>query len=114
MFIPRPSARRTAHDLEGLLALLANELHRVHSRAGLEGALWHALQQSYEAGIDAQRALVTVSDTDHGPTPAPSEAQGTPVPAPRPRPVPRILSTIATDLSRLLRLYREEGGGETE
>lgn len=89
-YLPRPEADRTAQDVDEIYTLAAEELQRADAPAERRKAFRHALLRAYEAGVDAQRELVSSYAHDR-PTPVPAapapdeDDPGTLPPGPRPR-----------------------------
>ena len=69
-YLPRPEADRTTQDVDEIYALAAEELSRAATPDDRRKAFRHALLRAYEAGVDAQRELVTSYVHDR-PTPVP-------------------------------------------
>jgi hypothetical protein len=101
--LPRPKAARTSLDLEGLLHAAQAQLTHAHTARDFEAVLWRTLFDAYQAGVEAQRELAQELITSNSPDDRPA-----------PLVPPAVLSALASDLSRLLRVYHDEGAGETE
>jgi hypothetical protein len=69
-YLPRPSAERTAEDIGEIYQITVDELRRAKNPEDRKEVFRRGMIRCYEAGIDAQREVVT-EYTHERPTPVP-------------------------------------------
>lgn len=69
-YLPRPEANRTSSDVDEIYALAADELRKALSPEERRTAFKQAMLRAYEAGVDAQREIIS-NYIHERPTPVP-------------------------------------------